>query len=169
MTVVAENYAVRVVIGGKALHNLTRSRVYHREAIADVLRHINELAARCDSDPGRIAGARALSGLRLSQFQFFGECRRPIFPRVNEKQIGVASGDIERVAVRRERRTVECAILQQCLGDLPALQIDNLNTLLAPAAEHHYSLITTESRYYIERHAAKLDCLTHSIKADAGR
>ena len=42
MAVAAEDDAVGVVIGGKALNDLARLWVYNREAIAYVLRHINE-------------------------------------------------------------------------------------------------------------------------------
>src|SRR5215469_3503925 len=73
MVVAAENYAVGVVIGGKTLHDLAPRGIYNRKAIANVLRHINELAVRCDRDASRITRARAVGRLRLGQLQFIRE------------------------------------------------------------------------------------------------
>src|SRR6516162_9718599 len=67
MAVVTEDDAVGVVIGGKALNDLARRWVYNREAIANVLRHINELAARCNGNAAGIARARAVGRLHLGQ------------------------------------------------------------------------------------------------------
>src|SRR6516225_10949963 len=169
MAVAAEDDAVGVVTGGKALNDLARLWVSHREAIAYVLRHINELAARCNRNAAGIARARAVGRLHLGQFQFTRERRLAIFPRVNKEHIGVAAGDVERVAVGRERSAKECAVLEECLRNLPCLQIDDLDTLLTPTAEHHHSLVAAERGHDIERHAAELYRITHAIEADAGR
>src|SRR5271155_3992984 len=65
MIVAAENDTVGILVGGKALHDLSRHCVYNCKAIADVLRHINELAIRCDCDASRITRARTVRRLRL--------------------------------------------------------------------------------------------------------
>src|SRR6516165_4674070 len=83
MAVAAEDDAVGVVTGVKALNDLARHWVYNREAIGNVLRHINELAARCNRNAARIARARAVGRLHLGQLQFICEYRPAIFPRVN--------------------------------------------------------------------------------------
>src|SRR5215471_18134232 len=80
IAVAAENDAVGVVIGGKALYDLARRYLYNREVIADILCHINELAVRWDRDASRIAGTHAVGRLRLGQLQFVRERRRAIFP-----------------------------------------------------------------------------------------
>src|SRR6516162_3460131 len=150
----AEDDAVGVVIGGKALNDLACLWVYNREAIAYVLRHINELAARCNRNAAGIARARVVGRLHLGQFQFTRERRLAIFPRVNQEHIGVAAGDVERVAIGRERSAIECTVLEECLRNLPCLQIDDLDTLLTPAAEHHHSLVAAARWHYVQRHAA---------------
>src|SRR6516162_6817298 len=154
MAVAAEDDAVGVVIGGKALNDLARRWVYNREAIANILRHINELTARCNRNAAGIARARAVGRLHFGQLQFICEHRLAIFPRVNKEHIGVATGDVERVAVGRERSAIECAVLEECLRNLPCLQIDDLDTLLTPAAEHHHSLVAAARWHYVQRHAA---------------
>ena len=55
------------------------------------------------------------------------------------------------------------------MRNLTCLQIDDLDTLLTPTAEHHHSLVAAERGHDIERHAAELDRITHAIEADAGR
>ncbi len=50
------------------------------------------------------------------------------------------------MAVGREGSAVECAILEQRLRDLPRLQIDDLNALFAPAAEHDHGFILFQAR-----------------------
>src|SRR5215472_2301717 len=118
MAVGAENNAIGVVIGGKALHDLARRGVYDRKAITHVLRHVNELSVWRHRHARRIARTRAVSSLGLSQLECFGESRCATFPCVGEELIGVAAGDIKRAAVGRDGRTVECAILQQRLRHL---------------------------------------------------
>src|SRR6516165_9642921 len=154
MAVAAEDDAVGVVIGGKALNDLARLWVYNREPIAYIFRHINELAARCNRNAAGIACARAVGRLHLGQLQFTREGRLAIFPCVNKQQIGIAAGNVERVAVGRESSAIECAVLDECLRNLPCLQIDNLDTLLTPATEHHHSLVAAARWHYVERHAA---------------
>ena len=58
------------------------------------------------------------------------------------------------MAVGRECGAVERAILEQLLGDLPRLQIDDLNALLAPAAEHDHGLAPLWREYETYRQAA---------------
>ncbi len=65
MVVAAENDTVGISVGGKALHDLSRHYVHNCKAIADVLRHINELAIGCDEEASWIAGARPVGRLRL--------------------------------------------------------------------------------------------------------
>src|SRR5579863_8612909 len=65
VAVAAENDAVGILVGGKALHDLSRHYIYDCKAIADVLSHVNELATRCDCDASRIARARTVGCLRL--------------------------------------------------------------------------------------------------------
>src|SRR6516165_6527169 len=89
MAVAAEDDAVGVVTGGKALNDLARRWVYNREAIGNVLRHINELAARCNCNAARIARACAVGRFHLGQLQFIREHRLAIFPRINKEHIGV--------------------------------------------------------------------------------
>ena len=65
MVAAAENDTVGILVGGKALHDLSRHYIYDCKAIADVLSHVNELATRCDCDASRIARAPTVGRLRL--------------------------------------------------------------------------------------------------------
>ncbi len=71
----------------------------------------------------------------LRQFDLVLERSATVFPRVEKDQVDIAARDAKAMAVRRESSTVECAILDERLCDLPRLQIDDLNALLAPAAK----------------------------------
>src|SRR5581483_812502 len=166
---ITENDAIRIVIGGETLYYLSGRCIYDCKSIRNVLRHINELAVRCDCDARRIARACIIGRLRLSECEFLRYRRAAIFPGVNEERIGVAAGDIECVALRREGRAVKCAVLQQRLRDLARLEVDDLNTLFAPAPQYHHSLVAARAGYDVKRHAAKLNHGTDRIQAYAGR
>src|SRR6516165_5841387 len=71
MAVAAKDDTIRVVIGRQALHDLARRAVYDCQAIADVLRHVNELAARCNREAGRVARARAIGRFLFGEYKFF--------------------------------------------------------------------------------------------------
>src|SRR5271157_1619533 len=73
------------------------------------------------------------------------------------------------MAVGREGGAVECAILEQRLRDLPRLQIDDLNALLAPAAEHDHSSVLVRREYEIDRQAAEVNRFAGGIESHAGR
>lgn len=136
--------------------------------VADVFRQVNEFPVGRDCDTRGIAGAGTVGSLRLRQFEFAGECRSAIFPGVNEKQIGVAARDVERMAVGRERDAIKCGILLQRLRDLPRLQVHDLDALLAPAAEHHHGFVAAGRNDEVERHAAELNGIAGRIKTNAG-
>jgi hypothetical protein len=72
------------------------------------------------------------------------------------------------MAVGREGGAVECAILEQRLRDLPRLQIDDLNPLLAPAAEHDHGFVLFRREYEIDRQAAEVDSFAGGIESHTG-
>jgi hypothetical protein len=55
------------------------------------------------------------------------------------------------------------------LRDLPSLQIDDLDALLAPAAEHDHSSVLFRREYEIDRQAAEVDCFAGGIDSHTGR
>src|SRR6266849_4610319 len=73
------------------------------------------------------------------------------------------------MAVGREGGTVECAILEQRLRDLPRIQIDDLNALLAPAAKYDHGFVRFRREYEIDRQAAKVNRFTGGIESHTGR
>src|SRR5258708_5519178 len=73
------------------------------------------------------------------------------------------------MAVGREGDAVEGAILEQRLRDLPCLQIDDLNALLAPAAEHDYGSVLFRGVYEIDRQAAEFNRFAGGIEPHTGR
>ena len=73
------------------------------------------------------------------------------------------------MAVGREGGAVECAILRQRLRDLPRLQIDDLNALLAPAAEHDHGSVLFRREYEIDRQAAEVNRFAGRIESHTGR
>src|ERR1043166_2819362 len=169
MTVGADNDAIGVVIGGKSLYDLARRGVYDSKAIANVLCHVNKLAVRRDCKARRIAGAHTVSSLCCGQFEFIRECGCAILPLINEERIGVAARDVQRAVVRREGSAVERAILWRCLRDLPRLQVNDLDALLAPAAEHDNGFVQAVRDHGVKRHAAKIDSIANRTEAHAGR
>ena len=143
--------------------------VHHRQPIADVLGDIKEFSVGRERQSRRIACARAILRFCLRQFELVLDRRRPVFPGVDEKQVGVAAGDAEAMAVGREGGPVERAILEQRLRDLPRLQIDDLNALLAPAAEHDHGSVRFRREYEIDRQAAEVDRFAGGIESHTSR
>ena len=146
LTVRRERDAIGIMIGRKPLRDLTGRGVYHREPIADVFGDINEFSVGRERQSRRIACARAVRRFCLRQFELVLQRRGAVFPCIDEEHVGVAAGDAEAMAVGREGGAVECAILKQRLRDLPRLQIDDLNALLAPAAEHDHGSVPFQAR-----------------------
>ena len=72
-------------------------------------------------------------------------------------------------AVRREGSAVECRLLEQCLRDLPRLQIDDLHALLAPPAEHNHGFVLFRREYEIDGQAAEFDRFAGRIEPHTGR
>ena len=169
LTVCRERDAIGIMIGGKPLRDLARRGVHHREPIADILGDINEFSVGRERQSRRIACARAVLRLCLCQFELVLERGRAVFPRIDEEHVGVAAGDAEVMAVGREGGAVECAILEQRLRDLPRLQIDDLNALLAPAAEHNHGSVLFRREYEIDRQAAEVDRIADGIESHTGR
>jgi hypothetical protein len=73
------------------------------------------------------------------------------------------------MAVGREGGAVERTILEQRLRDLPRLQIDDLNALLAPAAEHDHGSVLFWREHEIDRQAAKVSRFAGGIESHTGR
>jgi hypothetical protein len=73
------------------------------------------------------------------------------------------------MAVGREGCAVECVILEHRLRDLPRLQIDDLNALLAPAAKHDHGSVRFGRGYEVDRQAAEIDPFAGGIEADTSR
>ena len=72
------------------------------------------------------------------------------------------------MAVGREGGAVECAILEQCLRNLSCLQIDDLNSLLAPPAEHDHGFVRFGREHEIDRQTAEVDHIAGGIKSHSG-
>src|SRR5277367_5803433 len=73
------------------------------------------------------------------------------------------------MAVGREGSAVECSILEHRLRDLARLEIDDLNALLAPTAEHDHGSVLFRREYKIDRQAAQVNCFAGGIESHAGR
>src|SRR5882672_3005484 len=73
------------------------------------------------------------------------------------------------MAIGRESSTVERAILEQRLRDLPRFQIDDLNALFAPTAQHDHSSVLFRREYKIDRQAAEVNRFAGGIEAQTGR
>jgi hypothetical protein len=68
-----------------------------------------------------------------------------------------------------KRGAVERTILEQRLRDLPRLQIDDLNALFAPAAEHDHGSVLFRREYEIDRQAAEVYRFAGGIESHACR
>src|SRR3984893_13548944 len=130
--------------------------VPHCEPIADILDDIKEFSVGRERQSRRIACARAVRRSCLRQFELVLEGGRAVFPCVDEEYVSVTTGDAEVMAVGREGGAVERTILEQRLRDLPRLQIDDLNALLAPAAEHDHGSVLFRGEYEVDREAAEV-------------
>ena len=72
------------------------------------------------------------------------------------------------MAIGRKGRAVERAVLKQRLRDLPRLQFNDLNALLAPAAEHDHRLVASGRDDEVDGQAAEFNHITHRIEPHAG-
>jgi len=50
------------------------------------------------------------------------------------------------------------------LRNIPRLQIDNLNALLAPAAEHNYRFVLSRGEHEIDRQTTEVNCVAGGIE-----
>jgi hypothetical protein len=135
------------MIGRKPLRDLAGRGVHHCESITDVLGDVNEFSVGRECEARRIACARAVCRFCLRQLELVHERCRTVFPRIDKEHVRVAPRDPEASAVGREGGAIESSILEQRLRDLPRLQIDDLDALLAPAAQHDHGFILLRCEY----------------------
>ena len=157
------------MIGRKPLRDFAGRGVHDRESVADVLGDINEFAVWREYQSRWIACAHAVLSFCLRQFELAFEGGGTGSPSVDKKYVCVAAGDTEAMTVGREGGAVECAVLEQCLRHLPRLQIDDLNTLLAPAAKHDHGSILFRGEHEIDRQATEINRFASGIESHTGR
>jgi hypothetical protein len=158
----------RIVIGREALHDLRRREIDDGDAVADVLRDVEEVPARRHGDAGRVAAAGLVRSFRR-QHDAALERRDTVRPGVAMDHVVVAAGDVELAPVAREREAVEGRVLLQGLRDPARRQVDDLDALLAPAAQHHHRLAAARRERQPQRHAPEIHHVSRGIEAQAGR
>ncbi len=146
--------------------DLARRGIHNGEVIADILCHVDELSVGRYGDARGIAGACAVRSLCLRQHELVLERRCTVLPRIDEQHVGVAARDVEVLPVGREGGAVERAILQQGLRDPSGLEIDDLNALFPPPAEHDDDFVA-RSDNEIDRQTAQLDGIADRIESQA--
>ncbi len=157
---------VRIVVGRQAIDHFPLGQVEHGQVVADVLDDVEILAVARHRHTGRIARA-ALVLFLLADDELALEGRGAVLPAVAVDRVVVAAGDVERFAVGRERRAIERRILRERLRDLPRGDVDDLDPLLAEAAENHDELLPARCREQRQRQATQLHGLADRVESDA--
>ena len=161
-------HGVRIMIRREPLHHLAGGDVDDGQAVADVFGDVDEARARCRGDAGGISRARLVRHL-LSEHDPRAQFRRLAVPGVTVDGVVVAAGYVEHLSVGRERRAEKRSRLRDRLRDPQRLQIDDLDSLLAPAAEHHDQLLSARRGHHSHRHAPQIEHGAFGVEPLSGR
>ncbi len=161
-------HCIWIVIGRQSLDHLLFRQIHNSNAVADVLRHVQIISSRRHRQACRIARARSVS-LLLTQHDLAHEFRCAIFPGIAEYRVIVAARDIQFLPISRKCHPQKRGVLFQCLRHSPRLQVNDLQPLLAPTAQHHCNFLSTRRHRHPQRHAPQFDRIPHRVKVHSRR